>query len=68
MSFLKTVPEEEATEELAESYGKERQKLGYVMDATKVMTTRPEILPAWEEFYSIVRLRRSIQRSGQKPE
>lgn len=55
MSFLKTVPEEEATGELAESYGKERQKLGYVMDATKVMTTRPEILPAWEEFYSIVR-------------
>lgn len=55
MSFLKTVTEEEATGEIAEVYAKERQQRGYVMDATKVMTTRPEILPAWEEFYSLVR-------------
>ena len=55
MSFLKTVSEEDATGEIAQTYASERQQRGYVMDATKVMTTRPEILPAWEEFYSLVR-------------
>src|SRR5438105_10825526 len=55
MSFLKTIAEEDATGELAKIYDQERHQRGYVMDATKVMTTRPEILPAWEEFYSIAR-------------
>jgi uncharacterized peroxidase-related enzyme len=55
MSFLKTTTEEDATGDIAEIYAKESQQRGYVMDATKVMTTRPEILPAWEEFYSLVR-------------
>ena len=55
MSFLRTVGEQDASGEIANAYDQDRQKLGYVMDATRVMTTRPEVLPAWERFIEVAR-------------
>lgn len=47
MTFIHTVPEEEATGKLREIYGKYRQNLGYVPNYTKALSLRPEFMEAW---------------------
>ncbi len=53
--FLKTIDESEATGRVAEIYAEEKAALGFVMSATECWTTRPDMLPLWEEFYGAVR-------------
>lgn len=48
--FLKTVSPEEATGEVANIYHHEQTGIGFVMEATRCWTTRPEILPLYEQF------------------
>lgn len=48
--FLKTVSPEEATGEVANIYHHEQESIGFVMDATRCWTTRPEVLPLYEQF------------------
>jgi uncharacterized peroxidase-related enzyme len=55
MGFLRTIGDQDATGEVADAYDQDRKELGYVMDATRAITTRPEILPAWERFTSVAR-------------
>jgi uncharacterized peroxidase-related enzyme len=52
---LKAIEEHAADGDIARIYEDERARLGLVMEATRVWTTRPEMLPAWEHFYGIVR-------------
>ena len=49
--FLHTIAEEEATGKIAEIYAAQRAKLGLVMSAMKCFTARPDLLPAYVEFY-----------------
>jgi uncharacterized peroxidase-related enzyme len=55
MTYLWTVPEDEATGTIAEEYAHERQQYGYVMEATLAWTTRPEVSTAWGAFSQVVR-------------
>ena len=55
MSFLRTVGDGEASGEVADVYDQERKERGYVMDATRALSTRPEVLLAWERFMAVAR-------------
>ena len=49
--FLQTIAEDEATGKIAEFYAAQKAKLGLVMSAMKCFTARPDLLPAYMEFY-----------------
>lgn len=49
--FLKTIAEADATGSVAEIYAAQKGKLGFVMEATQCLTARPDLLPAYTEFY-----------------
>ena len=43
--FLQTIEEDEATGRVAEIYEKQKAQLGFVMEAAKCFTARPDLLP-----------------------
>jgi uncharacterized peroxidase-related enzyme len=53
--FLTTIAEADATGRIAEIYAQERAKFGFVMAATACWTTRPDLLPAFEDFFDKVK-------------
>ncbi|MBI4046495.1 MAG: alkylhydroperoxidase [Devosia nanyangense] len=53
--FLKTIAPEEAEGEIAEIYRHELDKYGFVMDASRCMTTRPDLMPLVEHFIAALR-------------
>jgi uncharacterized peroxidase-related enzyme len=55
MSYLRTIGDQEASGEVADVYDQERKERGYVMDATRALSTRPEVLLAWERFMAVAR-------------
>ena len=50
MTFIKTIPEEQASGLLAELYDEERADDGYVWNGTKAFSHRPEVRAGWERF------------------
>ncbi|EJN04524.1 hypothetical protein [Phyllobacterium sp. YR531] len=53
--FLHTISDEDATGEVADIYAKHKGQLGFVMDATRCFTTRPDLLPAYANFMDKIR-------------
>lgn len=53
--FLSTISEEEATGRIAEIYAQQKASMGFVMEATKCMTSRPDLLPAYTDFSEKIR-------------
>ena len=53
--FLKTLSDEEATGRVAEIYEAQKSQLGFVMEAVKCFTTRPDLLPVYTEFSQKIR-------------
>lgn len=53
--FLDTISDEDATGEVAQIYAKHKAQLGFVMDATRCFTTRPDLLPAYAVFMDKIR-------------
>ncbi len=53
--FLETIKEEQATGRVAEIYAGEKAALGFVMSATACWTTRPDMLPIFDEFVTQVK-------------
>ena len=53
--FLQTIAEEEATGRIAEIYKMQKSQLGFVMEAAKCFTARPDLLPAYTDFSDKVR-------------
>ncbi|WP_119391232.1 carboxymuconolactone decarboxylase family protein [Taklimakanibacter lacteus] len=53
--YLQTIGEDEATGQIAEIYYKLRAQNGFVMEATKCFTTRPDLLPLYTDFIDKVR-------------
>jgi uncharacterized peroxidase-related enzyme len=49
--FVQTVAEAEATGKIAEIYAAQKAKFGFVMEAVSCFTARPDLLPAYSEFY-----------------
>ena len=53
--FLKTIGDDEATGRVAEIYAAHKANLGFVMSATACWTSRPDLLPLWEDFFARVK-------------
>jgi uncharacterized peroxidase-related enzyme len=50
MTFIETIPEDQASGLLAELYDEERADDGYVWNGTKAFSHRPEVRAGWERF------------------
>lgn len=53
--FLRTIDPRDAGGRVAEILRGEVEARGFVMQATACWTARPDLLPAWEDFFGIVR-------------
>jgi len=53
--FLTTIAESEATGKVAEIYEKQKSQLGFVMEAARCFTARPDLLPIYTEFSDKIR-------------
>jgi hypothetical protein len=53
--YLKTVDDEAATGEIARIFDAQRAQLGFVMNATRCWTTRPDLLPLYTDFIGKLR-------------
>lgn len=62
--YLKTIVEDEATGEIAAIYNHEIAQRGFVMEATKCWTFRPDLLPLYENFSASIRARFSLGTRG----
>src|SRR5216684_413797 len=60
--FLQTIAEEEATGRIAEIYKMQKSQLGFVMEAAKCFTARPDLLPAYTDFSDKIRSRCWLMR------
>lgn len=49
--FLQTIPEDEATGRVAEIYSTRQSQVGFVMASVKCFTTRPDLLPLYNDFF-----------------
>lgn len=62
--YLKTAGLDEATAEVGEIYRKEIDSIGFLMDATRCWTTRPEVLPLFEHFSEGIKANFSLGLRG----
>jgi uncharacterized peroxidase-related enzyme len=53
--FLKTIDETEATGRIAELYAAQTAQNGFVMEAMRCWTARPDLLPIYQEFAEKIR-------------
>ena len=53
--FLQTIEDDEATGRVAEIYEKQKAQLGFVMEAAKCFTARPDLLPIYTDFSDRIR-------------
>jgi uncharacterized peroxidase-related enzyme len=53
--FLQTIAEEDATGKVAEIYQKEKSHAGFVPEAARCFTARPDLLPIFDQFFDGVR-------------
>lgn len=53
--YLQTIEEEHATGRVAEIYEKQKAQLGFVMEAAKCFTARPDLLPIYTDFSDRIR-------------
>jgi hypothetical protein len=61
--FLKTIEETEAVGRTAEIYQALKAQTGFVMEAWRCWTTRPDLLPAYQEFSDKIRKGFSLSRA-----
>jgi len=53
--YLKTVTDAEARGTIADIYARARNERGFVMNATRCWTVRPDVLPAYDNFLETIR-------------
>jgi uncharacterized peroxidase-related enzyme len=53
--YLQTIAEDEATGKVAEIYREQKANFGFLMEADQCWTTRPDLLPLFEEFFGQVK-------------
>jgi uncharacterized peroxidase-related enzyme len=58
--YLRTIPENEASGQIAEIYAKQIAQAGFVMDALKCFTARPDLLPIYVDFSDRIRANFSL--------
>jgi uncharacterized peroxidase-related enzyme len=53
--YLETIAEDDATGRIAEIYSRQRAQLGFVMNASRCLTARPDLLPLYTDFIDQLR-------------
>jgi len=62
MTFIRTIPPEEATGLLKELYDYDEKQLGFIVNYTKALSLHPEILAAWRNLTRQIRVRMDERR------
>jgi uncharacterized peroxidase-related enzyme len=53
--YLETIAEDDATGRIAEIYARQKSQLGFVMNASRCLTARPDLLPLYTDFIDQLR-------------
>jgi hypothetical protein len=62
MSFLKSIPPEEAEGAAKELFSADLEKKGYISNYTHLFSLRPEVLTAWRNLQASVRRNMRLRR------
>jgi uncharacterized peroxidase-related enzyme len=62
MTFIQTVPEDQASGSVAESYEDDRQTFGQVRNLTAGLSLAPEIVAAWLQLNGAIKARMDLRR------
>jgi uncharacterized peroxidase-related enzyme len=62
MTYIETVPEQEASAAVATLYDADREQAGYVRNLTKGLSLAPEICTAWVQLNSAIKARMDLRR------
>jgi uncharacterized peroxidase-related enzyme len=62
MTFIQTVPEDEATGAVAAMYETDRQAFGYLPNLTKGFSLRPEVYAAWRQLNGAIKANMDLRR------
>ena len=62
MTFIETVPPDEATGLLAEQYEADRQNFGHVPNFTQAFSLRPEVYAAWQQLNGAIKAGMDLRR------
>jgi uncharacterized peroxidase-related enzyme len=57
VTFVETVPEDEATGEVAALYRESREQNGYLQNFVQAFSLRPEVLRAWQQLNGAIKAR-----------
>lgn len=55
MTFIETIPEDQATGAVAEFYAQDMQNTGYVWNLSRMFSLRPEVYGAWKQLIAAIR-------------
>lgn len=62
MTFLATVPPDEATGAVAEQYAADEEALGFLPNFTRAFSLRPDVYAAWKALSGVVREEAGLRR------
>ena len=62
MTFIETIPEEQASGALARLYEQQRADDGYVWNNTQAFSHRPEVLAGWNKFLKTISANMELRR------
>src|SRR4051795_10822381 len=62
MSFIDTVPEDQATGDVAAMYETDRELFGHVPNLTKGFSQRPDVYAAWRQLNGAVKANMDLRR------
>lgn len=62
MSFISTIPEDEAPADVKEMYGKDLEAKGYIPNYTKLFSHRPQVMEAWGNLLGSIRGNMDLRR------
>jgi uncharacterized peroxidase-related enzyme len=62
MTYIQTVPAEEATGELEDLYAEDLKRLGYIANYTQAFSLRPEAMLAWRQLSGTIRSQMDLRR------
>ncbi len=62
MSFLKSIPPEQAEGKAQELFESDQEKKGYISNYTHLFSLRPEVLTAWRNLQDSIRRNMRLRR------
>ena len=62
MTFIDTVPEDEATGDVAAMFETDREVFGHVPNLTKVFSSRPDVYAAWRQLNGAIKANMDLRR------